>query len=153
VGLRGKWLILPACLLWLRVPREAVAQGFCAEVERGLLLRSEDGSSSRLRRILHTSVLSGLGWRNITGWVQPKSILRHAEGSHHQPGRPILLSGQWRSGTRPGPAFYLRGHQTPVRVSYTGRWTPTAGRTFRIVTCQSNANFCKLFSWLWLRCQ
>src|SRR5882762_3111686 len=84
-GLRGEWLVLPACLLRRRLPRAAVAEGFCAEVERRLLLRPEDRGSSRLRRILHTGVLPGLGWRNITRWVQRKSIFRHAEGSHHQP--------------------------------------------------------------------
>src|SRR2546429_9544738 len=67
VGLRGEWLVLPACLLWRRVPREAVAGGFWAKVERGLLLRPEDGSSGRLRRIFHTGVLPRFGGEKISG--------------------------------------------------------------------------------------
>jgi len=137
VGLRGEWLVLPACLLWLRVPRKAVAEGFCAEVERGLLLRSEDGRSSRLRRILHTGVLPGLGWRNITGWVH----LNQSFGTLKDPPptsltHPFIWTMAFRH--RPGPAFYLgsfnNGHgilYRPLdanRRSYSQQWNLTIER-------------------------
>jgi len=142
VGLRGEWLVLPACLLWLRVP-ESRGEGFCAEVERGLLLRSEDGRSSSSAYSSHRRSTGLGGGISLDGYNLNQSFGTLRNPTTNQLTHPFIWTMAFRH--PPRPRLLSRGPSTTVTVSFTVRWTPNRGRTSAMeLTIDGNCR--KMFS-------